>query len=55
MEASESRTVSVVTDVETLAVWGGSVFVETMVMRLAMEAVDACSHLSCLEHGISGL
>lgn len=55
MEASESRTVAVVTDVETLAVWGGPVFVETMVMSLAMEAEDTCCHLPCLGRGISGL
>lgn len=44
MQASESRTLDVVTDVETLSVWGGPVFVETVVMGLAMEAVDACRH-----------
>lgn len=44
MESSEYRTVALVTDVETLAVFGGPVFMEAMVLSLVMEAVDACHH-----------
>lgn len=55
MEASESSTVAVVMDVETLAVWGVAVTVRALIMSLATRAVDARSHPLCLGCGLSGL